>query len=281
MLPIRQMIALGDRSIAVRRYGAGPPIVALHGFPQTSACWQPLAELLGDRFEFIMPDLPGFGASDPPVESTASAVADDIVLLLDALGIDRATVIGHDWGGAVAWSLGLSRPDRLDNLIVVNSPFRRLDLKRGWHLLFFNLPVLPELAFTIGGGRLVELLTKLASAKKDSFPEDAMAEYRASLRTLDRQRSAFAYYRTTTRNLLRGMLPWPLRRMPSERVDRKVTVRTLVAWGMRDPVLPPHLLEGMERGILDLTIARLPDPGHFVPEEDPDGLAAAILDFLP
>lgn len=280
MLPARHPIELGDHTIAVRRLGTGAPVIALHGFPQTSACWLPVATQLQDRFDWIMPDLPGFGASDPAPTANASTVADVIVRLMDELGIARANVIGHDWGGAVAWSLALSHPDRVENLVIVNSPFRRLDLRRGWHMLFFNLPILPELAFTFGGGRLVEALIRLASARRDRFPAEAMAEYRASLRGLERQRSAFAYYRATTRTYLRGMLPGPLGRRPSAS-HRKVEVRTLVAWGMRDPVLPGHLLDGMERGVQDLTVVRLADAGHFVPEEDPAGLAAAIGSFLP
>lgn len=279
MLPDPTILELEGLNVALRRAGEGPPILALHGFPQTSACWFPLADRLASRFEILMPDLPGLGASDPLPVTDARHVAKHMVRLLDEVGIEKATVLGHDFGGAIAWSLALHHPDRVARVIVVNSPFRRLDLKRGWHMLFFNLPVIPELAFTLAGARLVRLIIRLASARQGVIEQDAMREYERSLRTLDRQRSAFAYYRTTTRAFLRAALPIPGRRKPSG-PTRRVEVPALVVWGMDDPVLPAHLLEGMERSIDDLTVEKLEGVGHFVPEEDPDRLADAIERFV-
>jgi epoxide hydrolase 4 len=279
MLPPKTQIEVGDLSVAVRRLGEGPPVLALHGFPQTSACWAPLADRLGSRFEFIMPDLPGLGDSDPVASADMAKVGDHLIHLLDELGIDKVALVGHDFGGAVAWSLGIRHPERISKLIVVNSPFRKLDLKRGWHMLFFNLPLLPEFVFTVGGGRLVSKLIRLASTKNLTIETEAEAEYRRSLSTIARQRTAFDYYRTTTRAFMKSSVKKALGKT-SDGSRPHITVPTMVVWGMKDPVLPGHLLNGMERYIDDLRIERLDGIGHFVPEEAPGQLAIALEDFL-
>ncbi|MFP5225489.1 MAG: alpha/beta fold hydrolase [Actinomycetota bacterium] len=279
MLPPKTQIEIADRNIAVRRLGEGPPVLALHGFPQTSACWVPLADRLGSRFEFIMPDLPGLGDSDPVSSADMAKVGDHLIRLLDELGIQKIALVGHDFGGAVAWSLALRHPGRISKLVVVNSPFRKLDLKRGWHMLFFNLPILPELVFTLGGGRLVTRLIQLASSKRLEIETEAAEEYRRSLRTIERQRTAFDYYRTTTRAFMKSSVKKMLGRGDAGPRPH-IGLPTMVVWGMKDPVLPGHLLNGMERYIDDLRIERLDGVGHFVPEEAPAELARALEDFL-
>jgi pimeloyl-ACP methyl ester carboxylesterase len=281
-------IELGDRSIGLRRLGSGPPLLCLHGFPQTSACWEPLAARLADRFTVLMPDLPGFGASDPASSADARTVADTMVELLDALGLDRVTVVGHDFGGAIAWSLGIAHPDRLDGLVVVNSPLRRLDLRHGWHMLALNLPIVPEALFTVAGGTIVEAMIKRCLVRKDAIDAEAMQEYRRAFRTIEAQRNAFAYYRTVTRAYLKHAFR---RRIPSfvpfigrpeastQREQRKIEVPTMVVWGAADPVLPVHLTDDLARHIADLRLELLDGIGHFVPEEAPDELASLIASF--
>lgn len=228
-----------------------------------------------------MPDLPGLGSSDPVGNGNIGAVAEHMLKLLDHLQLDRATVVGHDFGGAVAWALGISHADRLEKLVVVNSPLRKLDLKRGWHMIFFNLPVLPELVFTLAGGKLVDLVLRAASSRKGNYDPAALDEYRAALRSIRAQRNAFAYYRTTTRNFIRNAISAKLPGNRGERtVRRSIDVPTMVVWGRKDPVLPVHLTEHMHRSITDLDLRVLEDVGHFVPEEAPDELAAALDDFV-
>lgn len=275
------ILELDDHDLALRRVGSGPPLLCLHGFPQTSACWFPLAERLGSRYELLMPDLPGMGRSDPAPRADGGTVAGLLVRMLDELGIDRVTVVGHDFGGAVAWALGIAHPDRVDRLVVVNSPLRRLDLRRGWHMLFFNLPILPELVFTATGGALVERLIHLVSKNRQAFDHAAMQEYRSSLRTIEAQRNAFSYYRTVTRGYMRSaikrMLPFV---RPGSRPTTKIEVPTLVVWGDADPVLPVSLTTSMHEHVSDLTIEVLEGVGHFVPEEAPDALAQRIEAFI-
>lgn len=280
-------VEVGDQAIGLRRVGSGPPLLCLHGFPQTSACWEPLAAQLSESYTLLMPDLPGFGESDPSSSADARTVADTMAALLDALEIDRATVIGHDFGGAIAWSLGLAHADRLDGLVVINSPLRRLDLRHGWHMLALNLPILPELAFTLGGGPIVQRMIHACVVDPASISDEAMQEYRRAFRTLEAQRNAFAYYRTVTRAYLRhavrrsipSFVPFIGRPSTPAREQRKIEARTMVVWGAADPVLPVHLTDDLDRHISDLRLEILDGVGHFVPEEAPEELASLITSF--
>jgi pimeloyl-ACP methyl ester carboxylesterase len=269
-------IEAGGVRFFVRESGAGDPIVLLHGFPQTGECWRRVAELLSVSHRVIVPDLPGFGRSTAPPAYDASRVADILADLLDAAGAKRATVVGHDWGGSLAFALTLAHPDRVGQLVVANAPFRKLDLRRGVHFLAFNLPVLPEVAFRLAGDRLVTFMLRAGSARKEAFGDDAIRPYVHAYRDPATVRSALSYYRTVTRRVIaRRIRPG---RSPSQ--GRRIEVPTLIVWGMRDPALPPSLLEGILRDIPHARAVRLADVGHFVPEEAPKELAREIESFL-
>ena len=102
-----------------------PPVILLHGFPESHRTWAKLVPLLGDRFRLIMPDLRGFGQSDRPQEVeayTMDTLVADLFALADALGVDRFALVGHDWGGAVAWAAALRGHPRIERLAIINSP---------------------------------------------------------------------------------------------------------------------------------------------------------------
>ena len=102
-----------------------PPVILLHGFPESHRTWAKVAPLLADRFRLVMPDLRGFGDSDRPQDVAAYAtdtLVADLFALADALGVDRFALVGHDWGGAVAWAAALRGNPRIERLAIVNSP---------------------------------------------------------------------------------------------------------------------------------------------------------------
>jgi epoxide hydrolase 4 len=279
------MIASETRTIEVagvrffvREAGTGDPIVLLHGFPQTGECWNRVASSLAATHRVIVPDLPGFGRSGAPPSYDAASVADILDAFLSAAGAKRATVVGHDWGGSLAFALALAHPDSVERLVVSNAPFRKLDLRRGFHFLAFNLPVLPELAFRLAGDRLVTFMLRAGSARKERFAGDAVLPYVEAYRDPARVRSALAYYRTMTRRVIARRLK-PARRQGT-REARRIGGPTLIVWGMRDPVLPPGVLESIERDIPHARVVRLDDVGHFVPDEAPAEFARAIEEFL-
>lgn len=274
----RTVEARGTRMF-VREHGEGPPVVLLHGFPQTGECWRLVAPRLAERHRVIVPDLPGFGRSGRPLAYDAATVAGVLAAFMDAVEAPKAAVVGHDWGGSLAFALALAAPERVTRLVVTNAPFRRLDLRRGFHFVLFNIPVLPEVAFRVAGKHLVAFALRAASGRKEVFDDEAVRPYQEAYARPENVSSALAYYRTITRTMIARRLR-PRRPGEPAKRPRAIEVPTLIVWGMRDPVLPPSLLEGIERDIPGARIVRLEECGHFVPEEGPDDLAGEIDAFL-
>lgn len=266
----------------VRETGFGDPVLLLHGFPQTGDCWSGVAARLAVSRRVVVPDLPGYGASSPPRSYEAAAVANTLAAFMDAIEAPKATVVGHDWGGSLAFALALTHPERVARLVVVNAPFRTLDLKRGIHFLALNLPLVAELVFRAGGGRLVRLMLRGGAARKHVFDDETIRPYVRAFSDPKVVRSSLGYYRTMTRRLIARRLAGLRSRRPARprTAARRIEMPTLVVWGTRDPVLTETVLSGIERDVPHASVVRLNDVGHFVPEEAPDELAGAIEDFL-
>ncbi|HJT37239.1 MAG TPA: alpha/beta hydrolase, partial [Actinomycetota bacterium] len=222
-------------------------------------------------------DLPGYGRSARPTSYDAPVIASTVAAFMRAVDAPRAAVVGHDWGGGVAFRLALAHPDAVERLAVINSPFRKLDLRRGWHMLFFNVPALPEAITTMAGDRWIDAILRAASANPNAFEPEALNEYHAAYRTLERKRSAFAYYRTVTRRIIKSRLPG---RAPPSSARRTIGMPTLLIWGEQDPALPLWLAESIVRDIPQANLVTIPDAGHFVPEERPERVAELLKEFI-
>lgn len=281
-----ESVDVGGRKIFTRRSGEGPAVLLLHGFPQTGHCWRHVSAELEKRFDVIVPDVPGYGRSDRPPEAEAGVVAAQLDEYLDRLGVEKATIVGHDWGGAFAFRMALDHQPRVERLVITNSPFREMSLWRAWYIMYFNLPVLPELSFRALGNKMIAGALKSASTRQDVFDDATIRVYQDGYATNERVGSALAYYRTTTRRSLAKQVRGRLRGSGSLRPTglegerpRRITAPTLLVWGMRDPVLTPALIPGIVRDIPQAEVVELEGVGHFVPEEAPRELAAAIDRF--
>lgn len=277
-------IEIGGRRIWHREVGSGTPILCLHGFPQTGHAWRTVGERLAPGFRVLMPDVPGFGRSDAPARADASTVAAMLVAYLDEVDAPEAVVLGHDWGGAFAFRLALDHPGRVPHLIVTNTAFRELSPLHSWYIWLFNIPILPELAFRFGGDRIISFFLRNGTgpAGRRIFDGEPMRLYQDAYRDPERLKSALAYYRWTTRAAFKRQVSVRLGRgiVRSDAVPgkgpRRISVPTVIVWGMRDRALPPKLLRGITRDIPQAQVVELPEIGHFVPEEAPDELARAI-----
>lgn len=281
-----RVVEVGGGLVFSREVGEGPPILFLHGFPQTGHCWRGMIDRLGDRFRLLMPDVPGFGRSTAPHSHDAGTVVDLMWQYLDAVEAPDAVVVAHDWGGAFAFRMALDRPERVPKLVVTNTAFREISPLHSWYIGVINIPVLPEVAFGLAGDWILAWVLRGASRDGRSvFEGEPLRVYQQAYADPERIRSAFAYYRTVTRKAVGKQLRAHLRRgvVETDAVTdgraRRIEMPTLIVWGMRDPALPPKLLDGMKRDIPQAEIVKL-DCGHFVPEERPDELAAAIRNFL-
>ena len=287
-LPLKTGVTL---NVALAGDAEAPPVILLHGFPESHRTWRELAPRLQDRFRLIMPDQRGFAGSDRPrdvAEYETGKLIDDIIALADALGVERFALVGHDWGGAIAWGAALSHPARLTRLAIVNAP----------HPVVFQKSVVEDAdqraasqyitAFrTPGFEKAVEAMGYTAFFEKtfarhvdvSKIPEAEKQQYIAEWSQPGGFAAMLNWYRASKVVVpppgLTAPLPdWLLRAFP------KVKVPTLVIWGMKDMALLPIQLDGLDELVEDLTIVRLANAGHFAPWEAPGEVAEALEPFL-
>ena len=278
-------------NVAIAGPADAPPIILLHGFPESHRTWRGLAPLLEDRFRLVMPDQRGFAGSDRPKEVEAyraSVIVEDVFALADALGIESFALVGHDWGGAVAWAAAIDGNPRVERLAIVNSPhpviFQKSLIESAEQRAasqYMNAFKTPGFAKAIEAMGYEAFFEKSFSAHVDLalIPEAEKQQYIAEWSQPGAMEAMLNWYRAS-----QLIVPPPLITVPVPEwvlaAFPKVRIPTLVIWGMRDPALLPLQLDGMDRLVEDLTIVRVPEAGHFVPWEAPDPVADALGHFL-
>ena len=278
-------------NVALAGDPANPAVILLHGFPESHRTWREVAPRLQDKFFLVMPDQRGFAGSDLPQEVDAyktDILIDDIFALADALGGERFALVGHDWGGAIAWGAALRGDPRLTRLAIVNAP----------HPVVFQKSLIEDAdqraasqymtAFrTPGFERAVEAMGFEAFYEKtfarhvdvSKISEDEKRQYIADWSQPGAFNAMLNWYRGS-----RVIVPPPGATVPLPdfllRAFPKVKVPTLVIWGMQDKALLPLQLEGLDALIDDLTVVRFPEVGHFAPWEAGEAVAEALEPFL-
>jgi pimeloyl-ACP methyl ester carboxylesterase len=267
------------------------PVILLHGFPESHRSWREVAPRLKDGFFLIMPDQRGFAGSDLPQDVEdykTDTLIDDIFALADALGIQQFALVGHDWGGAIAWGAALRDDPRLTRLAIVNAP----------HPVVFQKSLIADGDQRLASQYITAFRTpgfeKIVEAKGLDWFFDTTFERHVDVSQISEterrqyiadwsQPGAFA----AMLNWYRGskvVVPPPGVTVPLPdfllRAFPKVKVPTLVIWGMRDKALLPIQLDGLEELVDDLAIERLPSAGHFAPWEAGDEVASALGPFL-
>jgi len=269
----------------------GEPILLLHGFPESHRTWRYVVPDLARDFRMIAPDQRGFGASDKPQEVEAyrtDRILEDLIALADALSLQRFTLVGHDWGGAVAWLAALRHPDRLSRLVIVNAPHPLVFQKS-----LFDDPAQRAASQYISAFRNPLMEHGIEAMGLETFFSKTFANHADVSLLSDEERQA--YLDDWARpGALTAMLNWY---RASEIVVPKVgeeaqaplwtklpfptiKVPTLVLWAMHDTALLPVQLDGLHDLVEDLRIITIPDAGHFVPWEQPKTISAAIRDFM-
>jgi pimeloyl-ACP methyl ester carboxylesterase len=268
-----------------------PAVILLHGFPESHRTWREIAPRLQDRFSLIMPDQRGFAGSDLPQEVDAygtDTLIDDIFALADALGVGQFALVGHDWGGAIAWGAAIRGDPRLTRLAIVNAPHPVIFQKSliesteqraaSQYITAFRAPGFEQIVQTKGFDWFFDTtFARHVDTTKVSEPE--RRQYIADWSRPGAFNAMLNWYRAS-----RVVVPpagvtvplpdWLLRAFP------KVKIPTLVAWGMQDKALLPLQLEGLDELVEDLSIVRLPNVGHFAPWEAGGQIASALESFL-
>ncbi|OLE37679.1 MAG: hypothetical protein AUG48_03870 [Actinobacteria bacterium 13_1_20CM_3_68_9] len=257
---------------------AKSPILLLHGWPQHWYMWRRVIGGLRSHYRLIAPDLRGFGWSEAPGHGyDGETFAADQVALLDALGIERVSVIGHDWGGWTAVLLGLIHPDRLERMMVLNAPHpwpqinARL-VTEGWRSWYTWVVAAPGLGrWAMQQGWIAKNILSRGNFGAP-FAETELDAYMDSFRERSRALAAshlYRYYQRAFRETLAGR--WR---------DQRLTVPTRILFGQHDRYLSPRLLPGYEPYADDMEVELVPDSGHFVVDEKPDLVVARARKFF-
>jgi pimeloyl-ACP methyl ester carboxylesterase len=248
--------------------GGGPPLLLLHGWPQHFWCWRRVVPLLAGDFRLICPDLRGFGWTDAPGRGYDNETfAADAVALLDALGIERAGVIGHDWGGFTSLLIALHHPERVEHLLALSTPIPWLRPSprlaaaawRTWYA--WVLAAIGDEAVRRRPGLIPRMLRR-------ATPDEAIDEQEAELYAAPLREPARA---EATRLLYRSYLRTALTTGRYEGV--RLTVPTRLIVGRDDPVVPEVMTRGFERHADDMALELVDGCGHFIPEEIPELVA--------
>lgn len=258
--------------------------LCLHGFPELSCSWRhqlPLLARLGYRV--WAPDLRGYGASDRPPRTRdydLDLLLGDVAGLIDASGCRETLLVGHDWGGIIAWLFASERLRRLDRLVVMNCPHPAAareaaglrQLARSWYMFFFQLPWLPERVLRAAGGRRLVRMLRRSAKRPDVFPEDMLEAFRAAVVQPGAAKAMIDYYRM----LFRGPGARRLRRAG----PRVIETPTLLLWGDADIALGVETTRGTERYVPNLTLRILPGVSHWVQQDAPDTVNAMLEAWL-
>ena len=267
------------------RAGGDRLVVLLHGFPECWYSWRHQLASLGGRYHVVAPDMRGYNLSDKPgrVEDyRMERLVDDVAGLIRHLGAERAAVVGHDWGAAVAWALAARHPEYVWKLAAMQVPPPAAwasnmtfgQALRSWYILFFQLPRLPEWWIRAGDFAAVERLFK-RTARPGTFTDTDIAIYKAALREPGALTAAVNYYRANFESLFMrgkgggGGRAW------------RVRAPSLFIYGERDFAIVPATVRGVGRYVdAPFREVRFPTANHWVQQEFHQEVSAALGSFL-
>jgi pimeloyl-ACP methyl ester carboxylesterase len=263
----RTVVARGLR-FHVAEAGAGEPLVLVHGWPQHWWMWRHVVPLLAPDARLVMIDLRGFGWSDaPPGDYDKQTLADDLLAVLDALGLDRVGLVAHDWGAWSGFLACLAAPERFAGFLALGCPRpggrpSAGQLREVWRFAYQAAIAAPVLGRRlVSDPRFVERVIMGGAVQRQAWTPDDLRTFTAVLAEPARTRASVSLYRTfLAREVARG---------PRGRL--RVPTRIMV--GGRDPAVPAVLLDGAQDDADDVAVEIVPECGHFVPEEQPELVA--------
>jgi pimeloyl-ACP methyl ester carboxylesterase len=258
--------------------------ILLHGFPESRFSWRHQLPLLADLgWRAIAPDTRGYGRSSRPpnkADYKIGPLMDDVAGLFEAAGARRRLLIGHDWGGIIAWAFAVRKRLPLDGLIVMNAPhpavFGRVMQRswkqrlKSWYMFLFQLPGLPEALTTANNAQpIVQGFTREA-VDKSRFPPEVTEVYRRNALIPGAITAMINYYRANVFDLSRAV--------PDD--SPVIEVPTLLIWGEADGFMGVEATEGYDPFVRDFTLKRLPKVSHWVQQEAPEAVNAIVADWL-
>jgi pimeloyl-ACP methyl ester carboxylesterase len=270
--------------------GSGQAVILLHGFPEFWYSWRHQIPALSDRFRVIAPDLRGYNQTEKPKgvgQYSMSLLLEDLDGLIRDHAGGRAVVVGHDWGGGLAWTYAALFPHRVEGLVALNCPpppllARKIltdprQRRRSRYIYLFQIPFLPELLISRRNYEFVERLFKGWAMDKSAFSDYDIRRYKEAVAKPGALTAAINYYRASFRRLLLAPPSKALPRIPSF----KVSCPTLVIWGTEDRAFHPTLLDEIADYVSGpFRLRTIERCSHWVQQERPEEVNHYLLEFL-
>ena len=261
--------------------GEGELVILLHGFPEFWYGWIKQIPVLSKQYRVVAPDMRGYNLSDKPKAVSAYSIeilAKDIAELIKGLGAEKAIVVGHDWGAAVAWAVASYYPELVKKLAILNVPhpeemskalkgFNWAQLKKSWYIFFFQIPFIPEMS--IGTEVFFIRTFRGMCMNKDAVSAKDIQEYVKAYQNPGSARATLAYYRSAFRNVF-SQKPLP-----------KIKVKVRMLWGEHDRALGKELTYNTKEYCEnELEIFYDSTSGHFVQHDNPTWVNQKLLEFF-
>lgn len=260
--------------------GEGPLMLMLHGFPEFWYSWRHQIPEFAQNFQVVALDLRGYNDSDKPKEQSAYVMDEfikDVEGVIKGLGYDKCILVGHDWGGAIAWSFAYAHPEMVERLIILNLPHPTKfaqglrtfqQLLRSWYIFLFQLPWLPEFMLQSSDYQAIENIFQGTAVNKNAFTLTDFDAYKNAAAKRGAVTAMLNYYRNIfqqpfmTKN-------WGI-----------LTVPTLMIWGENDTALGKELTYDTAAYVNNFQIKYIPHCGHWVQQEKPDLVNQYMREFL-
>jgi pimeloyl-ACP methyl ester carboxylesterase len=259
--------------------GDGPLLLFLHGFPEFWYSWRHQIPAFANDYRVVAIDLRGYNDSDKPHDLNSYVMEEfilDIEGVIHGLGYETCVLVGHDWGGAIAWSFATAYPNLVSKLAILNMPhpakfiaglWQPQQLLRSWYIFAFQIPGLPEFLLEQGDyQRIADLFTQTAVNKAAFSPADLEAYKDAAAR-----RGALPAMLSYYRNFWKGGL---------DREWAPIPCPTLLIWGEGDVALGSELIEGTEAYAPNFRLEMIANAGHWVQQEQPQLVNQYLREFL-
>jgi pimeloyl-ACP methyl ester carboxylesterase len=265
----------------------GPLVLLLHGFPELARSWSSqLPALASAGYHAVAPDLRGYGSSEKRGPYDSATLAKDAAELVRALGKGDAALVGHDWGGGMAYAAAIFQPEIVSRLVILNSPHpavfaRELvtnprQLRHSWYMFFFQLPWVPEQFVTAGRARNVARALLGGSTVRTHWTQEEVNHYREAMLQPGAASAALGYYRAMFKS------PLTLQRLARE---HPIAAPTLILWGVEDrflemDLISPEKLSPWWAPDNAPEIRHIEGAGHFVQNEKPDQVSQELIQWL-
>ena len=284
MPPPLEHLTFHNGAIQLHAVASGPPdgpvAILLHGFPEFWYSWhQQIEPLASAGLRVIVPDQRGYNLSSKPrgaANYALSHLTSDVLAIAGQLSAEKFFLVGHDWGAAVAWSVALLHPQSISKLAILNVPHpsvmrrylasNRRQLRRSWYMFFFQLPFLPEAAFTAFNYRL-GIRSLVRSSREGTFSPDDLAQYRSAWSQPHALTSMINWYRAAFR--FRTKFP-----------DSTVHVPTRILWGERDAFLLSEMAHASLRYCDSADLYTFANASHWLQHEEPARVSELLIDFF-